>query len=186
MSGAPLRRVMIRRAGAEAIATLQPLWISLHDHHVAVAPHLRELGPVRGAAGSWTVRSALYEEWLAEPDAFVMVAEVDGIAVGYALAHMRGEEESWQTGPRIAELETLAVLPGQRGNGIGRRLVDAVHAELRRLGVAQLGVSVISANADAIRFYERLGLLPFCVSYLGNVPPGAPGDHHGSAGSTPI
>jgi hypothetical protein len=29
---------------------------------------------------------------------------------------------------------------------------------------------VIAANAEAIRFYERLDLLPFMVSYIGNVP----------------
>ena len=167
MSASP---VVIRRGGAETIPALRPLWESLHDHHVAVAPHLAQLGPARPAEQSWAVRAALYEDWLDEPDAFVLLAETGGRPVGYALVHMRGEEESWRTGPRIAELETLAVLPGHRGAGIGSRLVDAVYEELRGLGVSQLGVSVIAANADAIRFYERLGLLPFCVSYLGNIP----------------
>lgn len=149
---------------------LRPLWQSLHDHHVRVAPHLRQLGEVRRADASWAVRAELYEEWLAEPDAFVMLAEDGGHAVGYALVHMRGPEESWQTGERIAELETLAVLPDYRGCGIGTRLIEGAYARLRGLRIAQLGVSVISSNADALRFYERLGLLPFCVSYLGNIP----------------
>lgn len=165
---------MIRRAGSEAIAALEPVWESLHDHHVTVAPHLRVLGPVRPAQESWAVRRALYGEWLAEPGAFVMLAEADDTVVGYALVHMRGQEESWQTGARIAELETLAVLPGRRGTGTGRRLIEAVYDELRRLGISQIGVSVIATNADAIRFYDRLGLLRFCVSYLGNVPPADP------------
>lgn len=154
---------------------LRPLWESLHDHHVEVASHLRQLAPVRTAQESWSLRQALYERWLAEPDAFVMLAERNETPVGYALVHMRGEEESWHTGARIAELETLAVLPGHRGTGTGAQLINAVYEELQRLGIGQLGVSVISANADAIRFYERLGLLPFCVSYLGNVP-SAPAD----------
>jgi ribosomal protein S18 acetylase RimI-like enzyme len=162
--------VTIERGGAERIDELQPLWESLHAHHAAVAPHLQALGPVRTPGESWAVRRALYEEWLAEPDAFVCVARADGQAIGYALVHMRGPEETWATGDRIAELETLAVLPEHRGGGIGAALVDAVHDELRRLGVGQLGVGVIATNADAIRFYERLGLLPFIVHYLGAVP----------------
>lgn len=32
---------------------------------------------------------------LAEPDAFGLVAEADGAAVGYALVHMRGSEKTW-------------------------------------------------------------------------------------------
>jgi hypothetical protein len=31
---------------------------------------------------------------------------------------------------------------------------------------------VISSNADAIRFYERLGTLPFINTYVGVVPAG--------------
>jgi ribosomal protein S18 acetylase RimI-like enzyme len=167
---------VIRRVGLEQLTRLRPLWESLHEHHVRVAPHLEQLGPVRSAAQSWRVRSALYRQWLAEPDAFALLAEADGVAVGYALVHMRGEEESWRTGARIAELETLAVMPRYRGRGIGTALIGAVHAELRRIGVAQLGVSVIATNRDAIRFYERLGLLSFCVSYIGTVAPAqAPG-----------
>jgi GNAT superfamily N-acetyltransferase len=163
--------MVIRRVGAEAIPVLRPLWESLHGHHVQVASHMQRLGPARSAADSWAVRAALYEEWLSEPDAFALLAEQDKTAVGYALVHMRGEEESWETGARIAELETLAVLPGHRGLGTGRQLIAAVYEELRGIGVGQLGVSVIFTNDDAIRFYERLGLLPFCVSYIGNIPP---------------
>lgn len=117
------------------------------------------------------MRASLYEDWLAEADAFVLLAEVDDLPVGYALVHIVARKRAGRPGPRIAELETLAVLPAHRGNGTGRRLIEAVYAELRRLGVGQLGVSVIATNADAIRFYDRLGLLPFCVSYIGNVPP---------------
>jgi ribosomal protein S18 acetylase RimI-like enzyme len=163
--------IVIRRAGAEVIPVLEPLWVSLHFHRVKVAPHLRELGPVRDSQDSWKVRAALYQEWLTEPDAFVMLAEHNQTAVGYAMVRMHGPDESWQTGARIAELETMAVLPSRRGRGVGTLLIGAVHAELRRLGVQQLGLSVLSTSMDAIRFYERLGLLPYCVSYLGNIPP---------------
>ena len=66
----------IVRAGSERIDDLQPLWESLHEHHATIAPHLEELGPVRDPGQSWAVRRELYEEWLEEPDAFVLLAEV--------------------------------------------------------------------------------------------------------------
>lgn len=161
--------MQIVRAGSERIDDLQPLWESLHDHHATVAPHLTQLGPVRAPGDSWAVRRGLYEEWLAEADAFVLVGEADGQPVAYALVHLRGPEETWATGERIGVLETLAVLPGERGRGIGTALFDRMYEELRRLGVHQLEVAVISKNAAALRFYERQGM-PFTVSYLGPVP----------------
>jgi GNAT superfamily N-acetyltransferase len=159
----------IVRAGIERIDDLQPLWESLHEHHATVAPHLEELGPVRAADQSWAVRRELYEEWLAEPDAFVLLAEVNREPIGYALVHLRGPEETWETGERIGVLETLTVLPDERGRGVGSALFERIYAELRELGVTELQVAVISKNAAALRFYERHGLLPFTVSFMGRV-----------------
>ncbi len=124
---------------------------------------------MRTPAESWAVRRALYEDWLAEPGAFVLIAEAEGAAVGYALVPMRGPEETWATGARIATLETLAVLPSHRGQGLGGALFDRLREELRADDVRELEVSVIATNADARRFYERQALLPFTVSYMGPV-----------------
>jgi GNAT superfamily N-acetyltransferase len=165
--------IQIVRAGRERIDDLEPLWASLSEHHAGVAPELRRLGPVRSADESWRVRRALYEEWLAEPDAFVLIAEGGGRPVGYALVHMRGPEESWDTGERIAVLETLAVLPGHRGGGIGGALFERFYDELRSLGIGVFEVAVIYTNTDARRFYERQDVLPFMVGYLGRVPTAA-------------
>jgi ribosomal protein S18 acetylase RimI-like enzyme len=131
------------------------------------------LGAVRPDAESWAVRRALYEAWLDEPDAFVLVGETKDGPVRYALVHMRGPEETWRTGERIAELETLTVLPDHRRRGIGTELLHRVHQELRRVGVEQMRVSVIASNADAVRFYQRSGLRRFTISYIGAVPDNA-------------
>ena len=161
------------RAGAERIPDLQPLWESLSRHHAEVAPELAVLGEVRAEADSWAVRRELYEEWLQDPDAFVLIAESDGEPVGYAMVQLRGPEETWATGDRVAQLETLTVLPEHQGQGIGTALVERMHEELRRLGASHFVVSVIASNADAVRFYERLGLTTFLITYAGPVQAGA-------------
>jgi GNAT superfamily N-acetyltransferase len=85
------------------------------------------------------------------------------------VVHPRGPEETWQTGDRVGVLETLAVLPDERGRGVGSALFERIYAELRELGVTELEVAVISKNVAALRFYERHGLLPFTVSFMGRV-----------------
>ena len=111
----------IVRAGLERVDDLRPLWQSLHAHHAEVAPQLAALGGVRTPAESWGRRRALYEDWLSEPDAFALIAEADSVPVGYALVHMRGPEETWSTPDRIAEIETLTVLPAPPRPGRRRR-----------------------------------------------------------------
>jgi GNAT superfamily N-acetyltransferase len=159
----------IEKAGLERLEELRPLWESLHEHHASVAPDLKAIGSVRAASDSWEVRRTRYRQWLAESDAFALIAEVAGRPVGYAVVHMRGPEETWTTG-QVAELETLTVLPELRGRGVGTALVEQVFRELRRLGVIHFTVGVIASNTDAVRFYERLGLERFLVSFIGTLP----------------
>jgi ribosomal protein S18 acetylase RimI-like enzyme len=157
-------------AGSERIADLQPLWESLSRHHVEVAPELADvLGEARPLGDSWAMRRSLYEDWLAGRDAFALIAEEDGRPVGYAVVKVRGPEETWSTGDRVAELETLAVLPEHRGRGIGTALVERMHEELARMDVSHFVVAVIATNADSVRFYERLGLTGFLITYAGRV-----------------
>jgi ribosomal protein S18 acetylase RimI-like enzyme len=165
-------QLAIVRAGAERIDDLQPLWEALSRHHGEVAPELAAIGERRRLEDSWAVRRALYESLFSEPGTFVLIAELGPSPVGYALVHVRGPEETWSTGDRVAELETLTVLPDSRGRGVGTALVEAVFSELRALGVRQWAVGAIAANADAIRFYERFEVLPFMVAFIGNVPEG--------------
>ena len=158
--------IEIERVGWDAVERLAPLWESLRRHHVEVVP---ELEP-QPAQRSWEVRRALYEHVLRDPDAFVLVAVQGGVDVGYALVALHdGPDDTWVSGERIAEVETLAVLPHARGHGVGTALLDRVDVELARIGVHDLRIAVVPANEDALRFYSRRGLRPFLTG-LGRFP----------------
>jgi ribosomal-protein-alanine N-acetyltransferase len=55
------------------------------------------------------------------------------------------------------DLDTLAVHPTARRQGIGAALVQGVLAWASRHGAARLTLEVRAANASALRLYERLG-----------------------------
>jgi ribosomal protein S18 acetylase RimI-like enzyme len=141
---------------------LEPLWLSLFDHHQSVHP-----GPYRARDDSWPHRRRQYEAWLADPEAFAVVARQDGSAVGYALVAMHdGPDDSWPTGHRYAEVETLVVDPQVRGRSVGTALLDAVDSELRALGVDVLAIGVVDGNDEARRLYERRGFRPMVTKLM--------------------
>ena len=166
-----MTEIGILRAGAERIDDVEPLWHAMHQHHRAVAAHLAAVAPFRSDDESWVRRRAFYERLLAQPDSFFLLAERDGRPVGYAAVAVGGTEASLVVGERVASLESLSVLPEERGQGLGRRLMDAVFEELRRLDVEEISLAVMEGNDDAWRFYERLKLVPYLRLTIGRVPP---------------
>ncbi|HEY5144744.1 MAG TPA: GNAT family N-acetyltransferase [Solirubrobacteraceae bacterium] len=149
---------------ATRLPELEPLWEGLHAHHA----RLRPPGvPVREVGNSWSLRRTRYERWLADGQNVLLLAEADGVVVGYAMVTIaEGDMATWDVGPPVAELETLAVLPEARGAGVGTALTDAAAAAARDRGARSLLVSVLHTNADAIRFYEREDFEPFYVQHL--------------------
>jgi ribosomal protein S18 acetylase RimI-like enzyme len=152
----------IDRGSAADLDSLRPLWLAIHHAHAASMP---ELAPYVSDDESWGARRALYQSILAKPDTILLLAREDGELVGYALTHvLSGEDtwtpDTWRTGERIAELESLGVLPAQRGSGIGSALLDAVDAELEALGVDDVIVGVLPGNVGAVELYRRRGFRP--------------------------
>jgi ribosomal protein S18 acetylase RimI-like enzyme len=57
----------------------------------------------------------------------------------------------------LLNIHDLAVLPGQRGRGIGHALLAAAEADARNDGCCKLTLEVLEDNAPARRLYERFG-----------------------------
>lgn len=156
--------VTLQFGGADLLDVLEPLWLSMFDHHRRV-----------GAAGlpmvereeSWPRRRAWYAPLLAKPDSFVLLARRGGSPVGYALAHIHeGADDTWPTGPRVAEIESLAVLPSERAAGLGTLLMDAAEQRLAEAGAHDVLLHVLAGNEDARRFYERRGMTAVMTTML--------------------
>ena len=63
----------------------------------------------------------------------------------------------FRRGSKVARLYSIAVAKGQRGRGIGARLLMAAERAARRRGANALHLEVRCDNAGAQRLYERLG-----------------------------
>ncbi len=152
----------ITRGGAADIPLLAPLWVAVHHVHQASMP---ELAPYVTDEETWRERRKLYEGLFERPDTFLFLARIGDELIGYALGWVADTAEgwaadTWRTGDRIGELESISVLPAHRGQGIGERLLDEVDQEFHRLGVEDVIIGVLPGNEGARRLYERRGFKP--------------------------
>lgn len=117
----------------------------------AIAELLRQLGYPDNAEADVRTRIAA---WLAEPHAFVVVAEVGGAVGGVlALATVPYFERPGRWG------RVVAVVVGEqaRGAGIGRELMAEAERIAREEGCIAMEVSSANRRADAHAFYRGLG-----------------------------
>lgn len=91
------------------------------------------------------------------PFAETLIAEEDGRAVGFALFFHTFSTFLAQPG---LYLEDLFVVPGSRGGGVGRALLERLARIAVERKCGRLEWAVLNWNRDAIRFYERLGAKP--------------------------
>ena len=80
-------------------------------------------------------------------DAVFLVAEMDGVVIGYLHFDCFGEQP---------ELHRIYIDERFRSQGVGAALVDQLHARLRPETYILL---VVRGNDGAVRFYERHGLV---------------------------
>ena len=155
----------IRETTVEQLDLLAPLWAALHAHHAKIG---EGVAPMRDLDESWWRRRSDYESWLAEEDTVILRAELEGRAVGYLTLRVSEGPHTWDIG-KVGTIETLSVLPEERGSGVGSELMDAARREAAVRGAESMAVGVVHTNVDALRFYEREGLGSFYLELVGPV-----------------
>ncbi|MDJ0780329.1 MAG: GNAT family N-acetyltransferase [Desulfosarcinaceae bacterium] len=100
------------------------------------------------------VRDRLIPGLLAHPTTLIFLAFLDEQPVGLAVC-FRGFS-TFAAKPLI-NIHDLVVLPGQRGHGIGKRLLAAVEAEARGSGCCKVTLEVQENNQRARKLYAAAG-----------------------------
>lgn len=107
-----------------------------------------------GAPLAPEILDALVPALAAQPAAFSLLAFDRGEAVG--LANCFFAVSTFAARP-LVNLHDIVVLPGHRGRGIARVLIDAVEAVARDAGACKVTLEVLSGNARAKALYGALG-----------------------------
>ncbi len=95
----------------------------------------------------------------APPDGCLLLAVYENQAAGcVALRRLDG---------KTCEMKRLYVLPQRRKLGVGKRLVETVIEEARRLGYARMRLDTLSSMTQAQMLYKSLGfeeIAPYCFN----------------------
>lgn len=95
----------------------------------------------------------LYATWIAkaldDPEAFVLVPDIDGRLGGYLSIHQPANAE--------ARVGLIALAPDLQGRGVGEALMAEAFARLAARGPRRIAVVTQGRNARAVRFYEKCG-----------------------------
>ena len=88
---------------------------------------------------------------LAQPGAFVLVAEVENQVVAFLLAYQKKRP--------VGHIVTIDVHPDFRQRGIGYQLMELAEQRLRQGGAMRIVLEVSVENDPALQFYAKLGYL---------------------------
>lgn len=106
------------------------------------------------------VRDRLCDDLARLPSAISFIAWVGDEPVG--LVNCIEGYSTFKARP-LLNVHDLAVLPGQRGRGIGQALLAACEAYARERGCCKLTLEVLSGNQRALRSYEQFGFAPYML-----------------------
>ncbi|MBR0950729.1 GNAT family N-acetyltransferase [Bradyrhizobium canariense] len=84
------------------------------------------------------------------PDAVSLIIVRGNEAIGRLLLHCAGQR--WH-------VIDIGLLPSDRGQGIGTKVIDAVEAAARERSAVLLTLMVLASNTAARRLYSRLGFV---------------------------
>jgi ribosomal protein S18 acetylase RimI-like enzyme len=95
---------------------------------------------------------------LENPESLLLVAEHEGMIVGFLSALVRQNPDLPMFVPRRwLAVDNVAVLNAYRRRGIGRALMQQAHTWAKDHHLAAIELTVWEFNEEALAFYEKLG-----------------------------
>ena len=101
---------------------------------------------------------AYFADLIASDTSACLIAEIDGLAIGYLAGYTR--EPSDLRPIKTAELESMFVREAWRSRRVGEQLVQRFAEWAQAQGAQRISVTAYYANGRAVQFYQRVGFTP--------------------------
>ena len=153
-------RVVIRKVNCDDYESINSLFKKLDLHHVDLLPDIFQ--PFEGPARTYD----FFKQAVGSPDQGIFAAYIDSEAVGFVNIRVVPPPTSpLLKTRRIGIVDDFFVVPEKRTQGIGEKLFSGASNWARQKGLSAIQLSVFVANRDAVRFYEKRGMMPLHSTY---------------------
>lgn len=152
-----MSKLTIKHASANDLGSLQDLNMELGAYNASVD---------KFAKSDWSKTQegiTHFRKSIEDDDRAALLAELDGIPVGFITAKMITGTEA-RPG-RTASLEIMVVKDGKRGEGIGAKLVEEFFNWAKSQKAERAVVNAYAANERAQHFYKKFGFKPLDINF---------------------
>lgn len=147
-----MRTLTIRPATSSAdLDAVRALCWEYRDHLFQMNPTERIVVETFYPTEKYTALMDQLPRVQARPKGEIVLAELDGGAVGCAMRH--------EIAPDVAEIKRLYVQDAARGHGAGRALCQAMIDDARAAGYTTMMLDTSVSLLTARRMYERMGFV---------------------------
>ena len=139
---------MLELATASDFDAVREIALQVHDLHVSWRPDIYEKTEI------------LYsQEELSEfvRNRELYVAKLNGTVAGYALLKQSVVDGDGIVRRKVMTVQEFGVHETCRGHGIGKAMMEDIHALARAFRCTDMQVKVYPQNDDAVGFYQRCG-----------------------------
>ncbi|MBW2731556.1 MAG: GNAT family N-acetyltransferase [Deltaproteobacteria bacterium] len=141
----------IHAGRGQDLSALGALWAELDARHAAHQPAFFQTAPPREVE---------LRDMLKDPHALLLVAlKGQEVVGGVSAGIFDTPNDPGMVRCRRLYVDRLVVAAEHRGQGVGRALMDSVEERGRSRGAEQLVLTVWAGNEEALRFYQREGLV---------------------------
>ena len=149
--------ITIRRATEEDVETIQRFGFELLDFE------RQNWDPTLDA--KWPFTEEGKQKYLAAiRNKYTIIAEKDGEPVGYLIGKIIDASPDSARPIKQAYLENIYVSESVRGANIGGEIFASFKTYCKSEGVSRINVSVLAANENAVKFYEKVGFSPRSIN----------------------
>ena len=122
--------------------------LQVHAMHVSWRPDIYEM--VEELYPQERFQEAVKERQL-------YVAKLGGVTVGYVLLKLRSYDWPGMVRRKVLLVDEICVEEAYRGHGIGKAMMEDVHALAKAFGCTDLQLGVYPQNDGAVVFYQNCG-----------------------------